>query len=261
MTTTTAPHTTDAAAPVASPVAAPGRRIVDAPTRMFHALFALSFLGAYLTAEGERWRALHVTLGYTFAGLLLARVLYGLFGPRQAGLGLLWRKLLGAPAWLRTLVQAARAWPQTGSLQALPWRQGQNLLMALAIVLLLVLALPLTLSGYATYQEWGDIFGGELFAELHETLGNALLTLVLLHVGLVVLLSLLRRRNLAMPMLSGRVEGAGPDLVKHNRVALALALLLAVLAFGGWQWQQSPGGLLPSAASATSERGHPDDDD
>lgn len=258
MTTTTAPHTT------AAPIAAPGRRIVDAPTRMFHALFALSFLGAYLTAEGERWRALHVTLGYTFAGLLLARVLYGLFGPRQAGLGLLWRKLLGAPAWLRALAQAARARPLAGALRALPWRQGQNLLMALAIVLLLVLALPLTLSGYASYQEWGDVFGGELFAELHETLGNALLALVLLHVGLVALLSLLRRRNLAMPMLSGRVEGPGPDLVKHNRVALALALLLAVLAFGSWQWQTTPGGLLPSAGSAgsaTSERGHVDDDD
>jgi cytochrome b len=230
---------------------------------MFHALFALSFLGAYLTAEGERWRALHVTLGYTFAGLLLARVLYGLFGPRQAGLGLLWRKLLGAPAWLRTMVQAARAWPQTGSLRALPWRQGQNLLMALAIVLLLVLALPLTLSGYATYQEWGDILGGEPFAELHEMLGNALLAVVLMHVGLVLLLSLLRRRNLAMPMLSGRVEGAGPDLVKHDRVALALVLLLAVLAFGGWQWQTTPSGLLPSAASASTstERGHQDDDD
>jgi hypothetical protein len=55
-----------------------------APTRMFHWLFALSFLGAYVTADGERWRALHVTLGYTLAGLLAFRLLYGLFGPRPA---------------------------------------------------------------------------------------------------------------------------------------------------------------------------------
>ena len=87
--------------------AAPVRRITDAPTRMFHWLFALSFLGAYLTADGERWRMLHVTLGYTMAGLLAFRVLYGLFGPRQAGLGLLWRKLTAAPAWLRSLRAAA----------------------------------------------------------------------------------------------------------------------------------------------------------
>ena len=70
--------------------------MVDAPTRVFHWLFALSFLGAYLTADGERFRLLHVTLGYTMAGLLVFRVLYGLLGPRQAGLALLWRKLSGS---------------------------------------------------------------------------------------------------------------------------------------------------------------------
>ncbi|MDP2988857.1 cytochrome b/b6 domain-containing protein, partial [Hydrogenophaga sp.] len=62
----------------------PTRLVIDAPTRMFHWLFALSFVGAYITADGERWRLLHVTLGYTLAGLLAFRVLYGLFGPRQA---------------------------------------------------------------------------------------------------------------------------------------------------------------------------------
>ena len=68
-----------------------GRRVIDAPTRMFHWLFALSFVGAYLTADGERWRMLHVTLGYTMAGLLAFRVLYGRSGPRQAKLSALWR--------------------------------------------------------------------------------------------------------------------------------------------------------------------------
>jgi cytochrome b len=72
---------------------------------MFHWLFALCFLGAYITAEGERWRALHVTLGYSLAGLLGFRLLYGLFGPRHAGLGMLLRKLSGAPAWLRSARQ------------------------------------------------------------------------------------------------------------------------------------------------------------
>ena len=82
---------------------APSRRVVDAPTRMFHWLFALSFVGAYVTADSEQWRLLHVTLGYAFAGLLGFRVLYGLLGPRQSGLGLLWRRLAGMPAWMRSL--------------------------------------------------------------------------------------------------------------------------------------------------------------
>ena len=48
--------------------AARGRLVTDAPMRMFHWLFALSFVGAYFTAESEHWRLLHVTLGYAFAG-------------------------------------------------------------------------------------------------------------------------------------------------------------------------------------------------
>ncbi|MEZ5701044.1 MAG: cytochrome b/b6 domain-containing protein [Burkholderiaceae bacterium] len=233
------------------------RLVTDAPTRMFHWLFALSFLGAYLTAEGERWRMLHVTLGYTMAGLLVFRVLYGLMGPRQAGLGLMWRKLSGLPAWLASLRKAR-------SLSDVPWRQGQNLLMALAVVALLALVVPLTLTGYATFNDWGDVLGGEALEALHEFLGNTLLLVVLAHVALVIGLSLLRRKNQALPMLTGRLPGPGPDLVKHNRVWLAWLLLAAVLAYGGWEWQQSPRGLVPTGAFVGDAPGHIDhhhDDD
>src|SRR5690349_2050321 len=71
-------HTDSLAAPgMAATLAARGRRVTDAPTRMFHWLFALSFAGGWLTAESEHWRALHVTLGYTMAGLLGFRLVYG----------------------------------------------------------------------------------------------------------------------------------------------------------------------------------------
>lgn len=252
------PHTAISAATATTAAAAAGdgtqapargRRIVDAPVRMFHALFALSFLGAYLTAESERWRALHVTLGYTLAGLLVFRVVYGCLGPRPASLGLLWRKLGGARAWLGALASglAQRRWT------ALPWRQGQNLTMALAVFTLLSLALPLTLSGIAGHNEWGGRWAADALEEVHEFFGNAMLAVVLLHVALVVVLSLLRRRNMATTMLTGRTEGAGPDLVPHNRAGLAALVLLAVLAFGAWQWQAAPQGLLPSTGDRRDE--------
>jgi cytochrome b len=46
---------------------ASGRSILvwDAPVRVFHWLLAASFIGAFVSAESERWRLLHVTLGYT----------------------------------------------------------------------------------------------------------------------------------------------------------------------------------------------------
>lgn len=238
----TAPACPTAAAAPARPGPVPTRRVIDAPTRMFHGLIALSFLGAYLSAEGERWRALHTTLGYTLAGLLVFRVLYGLFGPRQAGLGLLLRKLAPGPAWLASAAQGLKA----GAVRGMAWRQGQNLLMALLVLALLVLVVPLTLSGYGAYQDWGTVLGGDWLAELHEFFGNAFLAVVLAHIGLVAAISLLRQRNQALPMLTGRIEGAGPHLAKHNHAWLAGLLLVAVLGFIAWQWQQSPQGLMPS---------------
>jgi cytochrome b len=241
------------ASPPRSAATSPGRLVTDAPTRMFHWLFALSFLGAYLTADGERWRLMHVTLGYTLAGLLVFRLLYGLFGPRQAGLGLLWRKLAGAPAWLASL---RTAWQQ-GSFASVSGRQAQNLLMALAVIALLVLVVPLTLSGYASYNDWGDVLGGDWLGEVHEFFGEAFLFVVLAHLALIVGLSVLRRRNQALPMLTGRVQGAGPNLVQKNHRWLAALLLLSVLAFGAWQWQQSPSGLIPGTAwSGGGDAGH-----
>lgn len=227
----------------ARPAASRGRRVIDAPIRMFHWLFALGFMAAYLTADSEHWRLLHVTLGYAVGGLLAFRVLYGLVGPRQARLAALWHRLSGLPAWLRA---AAGGNPD--------WRQAQALFMGAAIVLLLATVVPLVASGIGTYQEWG---GSDWLEDVHEFFGNAMLALVLGHLALITLLSVLRRRNQATPMLTGRMPGKGPDLVRKNRAWLAGLLLVAVLAYGAWEWQRSPTGLLGAGSSATQE--HDDD--
>ena len=248
--TATAPSPTpDSSLPgPATPVAAKAsRRVVDAPTRMFHWLFALCFAGAYITADGESLRLLHVTLGYTLAGLLGFRVVYGLVGPRHARLSLMGRKLAGWPAWLASF-KSVPAKP-------IQWRQGQNLLMALAVVALLVLVLPVTLSGYLNYND----FGGELMEDLHGAAGDILLGVVLAHLAMIAGLSALRRKNQALPMLTGRTEGAGPDLVKHNSRWLALVLLLSVLAYWTWEWRQSPDGLLNASSIAAMRQGESDD--
>lgn len=240
---------------------APTRRTVDAFTRTLHALLAMSFLGAYITAESEIFRLVHVTLGYTLGGLLLVRVVWGLLGPRHARLSALLGKLRGLGAWLQGLGHGL------GGVQA-SWRQGQNLYMALSVVAVLLAIAPVVLSGYVTYQEWT----GEWMEEVHEFFGNFMLVAVLAHICGVVVLSLLRRRNLAIPMLTGRVEGAGPDLVKSNHGLLAILLLAAVVSFWVWQWQdaphqQGPGEgvavwLHPAPGKAQSiQSGDHDDDD
>lgn len=241
----------DTSATLGASTEAPSRRTVDAFMRTWHALLALSFIGAYITADMERLRLVHVVLGYTAGGLWLVRLLWGFVGPRSARWSALWGKLRGLGPWLAS-AQAGKP----------NWRQAQNLLLASSVVLILLALLAVVASGYATYME----LSGEWLEEVHEFFGNLMLLAVLGHVGCVLLLSLLQQRNLAAPMLSGRVPGRGPDLVRHNLVGLAVLLLALVLSFWGWQWQASNTRRdAPDTASGwlhpAGERSQSNDDD
>ena len=254
MTSHTVNPTDTAGNPTAATPPRPTRRVTDAPTRLFHWLFALCFVGAYLTADGERLRLLHVTLGYTLAGLLAFRLLYGLIGPRQVRLKALWGKVANAQHWARSVRAFVTRAPGAPAWTPL-LRQTENLAMGVATVALLLAVVPLTLSGYATYNDWG----GEWLEDLHEATGEFMLLLVLAHLGLLLLVSGLRRKNQALPMLTGRVEGAGPDLVKRDRTWLAALLLAAVLGYWAWEWQQAP--QTPASNAAAHRADHRDHDD
>lgn len=238
-----------------SPSLPPVRRTVDAFTRTLHALMALSFFGAYITAESELFRLVHVTLGYTLGGLLVARLVWGLVGPRHARLSALVGKLRGVGSWWT----ACRAMPRSS---AAGWwqifRQAQNLILPVSVAMLLLTIAPLVGSGFVLYEE----LTGDWMEEIHESLGNLMLIAVLVHVAGVVLLSVLRGRNLAMPMVTGCVAGKGPDLIRSNHRFLAALLLMAVLVFWGWQWQTRPqadaASPVPSAAQSRDVGDHDD---
>lgn len=229
-----------------TPPARPGRLTIDAPVRAFHALFALCFAGAWLTAESERWRDVHVTLGYTFGGLLLFRLAYGLAGPRQARLALLWRRVAGAGDWWR---EARAGRPALSRLATLG--------MGVAMLMLLAVAAPLVLTGYAGHVGWLGL--EDALEEVHEGFANAALVLVMAHLTLLAGLSLQRGRNLARPMLTGRSPGAGPDLVKADRRWLALLLVAVSVGFVGWHTAQQPGHAAQSGM-LRHDPSHADDD-
>lgn len=229
------------------------RRVVDAPTRAFHWLFALSFFGAYVTGETERWRLVHVTLGYTLAGLLGFRLVWGLVGPRHARLSMWVARLRSLPTTLRT-------WTRN------PFDLGllRPALGAAAVMAVLGLAVATTASGWGLYHE---VLGGVLddaLEEVHEAMGNGMLLVVLAHVALVLGASWLGGQQQVRAMVSGRIRGRGPDLAKHNHPLLALVLLVAVAGFWGWQLQQAPSGgadLSGSDPVGFAGRTHPQEHD
>jgi cytochrome b len=219
------------------------RRILvwDAPVRVFHWLMVLSFAGAWLTAESEHWRLLHVTLGYTMAGLVVFRLVWGLIGTRHARFASFVR---GPAAVVRYLGSLLRRRPEHHA--------GHNPAGALAIVALLALAVVVTASGWAAYQD----IGGEAFEELHEGLATAMLAVVVIHVAGVLLGSWLHRENLVGAMFSGHKRAAPAEGIRRPWHVLAGVLLASVLGFWWLQWAGgAPAGVLDRPAMA-----HHDDD-
>lgn len=214
----------------------PSRRVLvwDLPTRLFHWLLAASFAGAFLTAESERLRDVHVALGYTFAGLIGFRLLWGFVGTRYAR----FRAFLYSPGEL---------WRY---LRALPTRVprrylGHNPGAAVAILLFLALGLGIVATGFATLND----LGGEAVEELHEGLAVAMLAVVAVHVAGVLLGSLQHRENLVMAMITGRKRGGPGDGIRRRHAGVALLLALAVAAF--WMWPPAPA----ARAAATHHAG------
>jgi cytochrome b len=229
----------------ASPAESRARTLVwDAPVRVFHWLLVLSFGAAYLTAESERWRLVHVTAGYTMAGLVAFRIVWGLVGTRHARFTDFVRGPRAVLAYLKSLVGPH---PEHHA--------GHNPAGALAIVGLLLLAAVTTASGWATYNE----VGGEWLEEVHEAVANGMLLLVIVHVAAVLLSSWLHRENLVGAMMHGRKPAPPQEGIRSAWRSVAALMLVAVLGFWWLQWQSAPaGGLAAGTAASAQARDHDD---
>jgi len=214
----------------------------DIPVRLFHWLIVLCFTGAYLTAESEQWRLLHVTLGYTMAGLVLFRIVWGLIGTRYARFSNFVR---GPGAAVRYLGGLLRRRPEH--------YLGHNPAGALAIVALLLLALAVTGSGWALYNE----IGGDALEEVHEFFANTMLALVFVHIAAVVLSSWLHHENLIGAMFTGYKKGAPEQGIRRAWRSVAVLMLAAVLGFWWLQWHSASAATeLSQPAAVTRDAGH-----
>ncbi len=187
-----------------NPDANPGDvKVWDPLVRVFHWALVLAFTVAYLS--GDELMGVHVIAGYTIAGLIAFRLLWGLVGPRHARFSDFVRSPSTVWSYLRDVL----------------WRRAKRYLghnpaggaMILALLLMLVLTALSGMSLYAVHDGAGPLapwLGGvghgweETLEELHEFAANFTLFLVGLHVFGVVVESLLHGENLARSMVTGR---------------------------------------------------------
>ena len=195
----------------------------DPVVRIFHWSLVLFFAIAYVTGEEEGW--LHDWSGYIVLGLVLFRLVWGFVGTRYARFA----SFLFSPRETLGYVRSMFSGHPRRYL-------GHNPAGALMVFALLVSLIGTSWTGIlldqseggAAYAERGVLLsvaqaddddryghddddddhergeGDELWEELHEFFANFTLLLVFLHVGGVVVSSVLHGENLPRAMVTGR---------------------------------------------------------
>ncbi len=204
----------------------------DLPTRVFHWTLVVFFFSAMATGDPDRFRDLHVYFGYVVLGLICFRIFWGLAGSRYAR----FKDFLYGPrvamAYLAD-VMAARA----------DRHVGHNPAGSVGIYLLLALGLVICVTGIVVLgaEEAQGIFKsladrplGEFTKGLHESLAWLMLALVLVHIGGVVVESLVHRENLAKAMFTGHKIAGAHEGIGSNHLWVAIVILTCVAGSALW---------------------------
>lgn len=201
-------------------------QVWDIFVRIFHWTVVAAFFVAYLTEDDLL--TLHVWAGYTIGGFVILRVVWGLIGPKHArfsdfiyrpfmvwsyalslvtfrptrrylghspaGGAMVLALLIGLSATVWTGLELYAVEENAGPLAAISTKSEPE---ATDLSKLLVYV-----SGdEEQHEDEGE--AEEFWEELHEVLANVTLLLVFVHIGGVVLASIVHRENLAKAMVTG----------------------------------------------------------
>ncbi|WP_158668268.1 cytochrome b/b6 domain-containing protein [Bradyrhizobium guangdongense] len=179
-------HDTTVAASEKPPAAV---KVWDPFVRVFHWSLAGLFLLAYAT--GDEMENVHVAAGYTIAGLVALRIVWGFVGPRHARFGDFVRSPRAVLAYMRD-VAMLRA----------PRHLGHNPAGGAMVVALIVTLIGTCTTGYM--MTTGTFWGAKWVEEVHEAFANLTIGLVVVHVLGVLVASFEHRESLVKAMITGR---------------------------------------------------------
>ena len=206
----------------------------DAPTRVFHWLMAACFAGAWASAQREGWHIVHATLGWTMAGLVAFRIVWGFAGTRYARFASFVR---GPGAVVRSLRDL-----RDGSAKR---HIGHSPLGAVALIALLLLTLLLAASGLASERDPAAPW----LHRLHEGAAHAMLVLAGLHITAMVFVSWRAGENLLLSIFCGTKLGVPGEAIRSARGGVARLLVAAVLGFWWYQWRAADPPEQPAPAA------------
>ncbi len=174
-------------------------KVWDPLVRIFHWSLVGFFFLAYFTED--EWLDLHVIAGYTVAGLVGFRLIWGFIGPRYARFA----GFVSSPSSVIDYLKRMRQFD-------VPHYLGHNPAAGAMVIALLLSLIAISLTGMSIIATegqgplaatWFATLDANWLEEIHEFFANFTLLLVLLHVAGVFFSSLLEGDNLPRAMLTG----------------------------------------------------------
>jgi cytochrome b len=174
-------------------------KVWDPLVRIFHWALVVAFFLAYLTEDD--WVNLHVIAGYTVAGLVGFRIIWGFIGTRYAR----FTQFVKSPSTVIDYVKRMARFD-------VPHYLGHNPAAAAMIIALLISIIIISITGMSIIASEGQgPLAGTFFAalnaktmeEVHEFFANFTLLLVILHVAGVFFSGMLEGENLPRAMVTG----------------------------------------------------------
>jgi cytochrome b len=174
----------------------------DFPTRAFHWLLVLTFAAQYISGEilddAMQW---HFYGGYMMLGLIMFRVLWGIFGAYYARFS----QFIHGPAYTLSYAKQFKSDSYRPSI-------GHNPMGAYSIIFVLSVLLTQAISGLFITD---DIFHSgpyhpivsepveDIMNWLHSNMVNAVFAFLFVHLGAMLVYKLMKKQNLVKAMITG----------------------------------------------------------
>lgn len=209
-------------------------RVWDLPVRLFHWLLVVMCGISWITAEmGGNAMEWHMWSGYVVLGLVLFRILWGIWGSETARFSHFIHGPITVLSYTRSLLK-----PNYKA------AMGHNPLGGWSVISLLLILAIQAISGLFANDDIaneGPLYHlvrkatSNFLSQVHQYSFNILLGLVILHLAAIIFYHVKHRVNLLKPMLTGdKLVDINAAETKQTHLLVAIVLILVAAATVYW---------------------------
>ncbi|MHB8919690.1 MAG: cytochrome b/b6 domain-containing protein [Halothiobacillus sp.] len=207
-------------------------KVWDLPTRLFHWLLVIGIFAMWFTADVLNRLGLHMAIGYTLIGLIVFRVLWGIWGSDTARFSHFIKGPGSITSYLRN--------PDTTV------ALGHNPLGALSVLaFLLVIIIQLGTGLFASdqiynqgpFSDYASDKMVDLLTWIHEINFYVLLGLIGLHLAAIAFYQFKKHEPLVLAMITGKrviKEGEVVQISRLHFAGIIVFLITAAIGMGAW---------------------------